>query len=93
MVYEIFEGNMDRLEKKLKRIEAKCSKYRCEFHYQKIGETYETVHDLNGELATGRFGRLRLSTPSRNGIIPQSQCVSIVDPTVVARTRILFAIP
>lgn len=55
MVYEIFEANMDRLEKKLKRIEAKCSKYGCEFHYQKIGETYETVHDLNGELATGRF--------------------------------------
>lgn len=55
MVYEIFEVNMDRLEKKLKRIEAKCSKYGCEFHYQKIGEAYETVHGLNGELVTGEF--------------------------------------
>lgn len=55
MVYKIFEANMERLEKKLKRIEAKCNKYGCEFHYQEIGETYETVHGLNGELATGRF--------------------------------------
>ena len=55
MVYKIFEGNLERLEKKLKAIEAKCNKYGCEFHYQKIGEEYETVYGIDGEKAIGKF--------------------------------------
>lgn len=32
MKYAIYEGNLDRLEKKLKRIFNKCKAYGCDFH-------------------------------------------------------------
>ena len=38
MKYAIYEGNLDRLEKKLKRIFNKCKAYGCDFHYQQTGE-------------------------------------------------------
>lgn len=33
MTYKIFEGNLERLEKKLTRIANKCKKYGCDFRY------------------------------------------------------------
>lgn len=36
--YRILEGNMERLEKKIQRIQNKCKKYNCEFHFEKVGE-------------------------------------------------------
>ncbi len=55
MVYEIFEQNMDRLEKKLTRISNKCKKYGCDFHYEKIGEVFRELRDDNGINYTARF--------------------------------------
>lgn len=55
MRYEIFEGNMERLQKKLKRIENKCRKYGCEFRFEIVGETFRTLFDDNREKYTARF--------------------------------------
>ena len=55
MRYEIFEGNMERLQKKLKRIENKCRKYGCEFRFEIVGETFHTLFDENREKYTARF--------------------------------------
>ena len=53
--YEIFEGNMERLEKKLTRIANKCKKYGCDFRYDKVGETFRKLIDDNGGEYTARF--------------------------------------
>lgn len=53
--YDIFEGNMERLEKKLTRIANKCEKYGCSFHYSKVGETFRTMEDENGIPYTAKF--------------------------------------
>lgn len=45
MLYEIFEGNMPRLQKKLATIKNKCNLYGCEFSYQEVGETFKQVKD------------------------------------------------
>ena len=55
MLYEIFEGNMDRLEKKLTRIANKCKKYDCDFHYEKVGEVFREIEDENKNKYTVRF--------------------------------------
>ena len=55
MMYEIFEGNMDRLEAKLTRIANKCKKYGCEFTYNKVGEVYRELVDDNKQKYTARF--------------------------------------
>ena len=48
MEYKIFEGNIERLEKKLNRISAKCKKYGNEFMYEKIGEEFAEHEDEDG---------------------------------------------
>ena len=51
MKYEIYEGNMNRLEKHMKRIAKKCDKYGCDFHYEIVGEVFkdfEETEDANG---------------------------------------------
>lgn len=55
MKYEIFEGNIDRLEKKLTRIANKCKKYGCEFTYKKIGEVYRELVDKNKQKYIAKF--------------------------------------
>lgn len=56
MTYEIFEGNMDRLSKKLTTISNKCAKYGCEFHFEELGETFRKVKDeATKEVYTARF--------------------------------------
>lgn len=56
MTYEIFEGNMDRLSKKLTTISNKCAKYGCEFHFEELGETFRKIKDENtNEVYTARF--------------------------------------
>lgn len=54
-VYAIYEGNMERLEKKLARIMNKCSAYGCEFHYEKVGEEYREMAEPCGRKHTARF--------------------------------------
>lgn len=48
--YAIFEGNMERLEKKALRIQNKCRKYGCDFCFEKVGEEFRpfAVIDENG---------------------------------------------
>ena len=56
MTYEIFEGNMERLSKKLTTISNKCAKYGCEFHFEELGEVFRNVKDEDsGEVYTARF--------------------------------------
>ncbi len=43
MKYSIFEGNLERLEKKLVRIQNKCKKYGADFHYEVVGEEFKEV--------------------------------------------------
>lgn len=41
--YAIWEGHMDALKKKVQRIEKKCEKYGCDFHFEEVGEEYREV--------------------------------------------------
>ncbi len=55
MKYAIYEGNIDRLEKKLKRISNKCKAYGCDFHYEQTGEEFRELKDEKGNKHTARF--------------------------------------
>lgn len=55
MRYAIYEGNMERIEKKMTRIQNKCRKYGCDFHYEEVGEEYRELKDKNGNIYTARF--------------------------------------
>lgn len=62
MKYAIYEGNLDRLEKKLKRIFNKCKAYGCDFHYEQTGEEFRELKDekrkqVHCPFCTGRSGR------------------------------------
>lgn len=46
MEFDIFEGNMERLREKMKKMEKKCAKYGNPFHYEEKGETFKTVDVL-----------------------------------------------
>ena len=48
--YTIFEGNIDRLEKKIETIQRKCNKYGFSFSYQRVGETYKSFTDEEGQV-------------------------------------------
>lgn len=53
--YFIYEGNLEKLEKKLGAIERKCAKYNVRFNYEKVGEEYREVKTEDGETITSRF--------------------------------------
>ena len=55
MTYSVYEGNMERLEKKLATIKAKCARYGCEFNYKQVGEEFNTVIAEDGSKVTARF--------------------------------------
>lgn len=55
MEYRIFEGNMERLEKKLQRIANKCKKYGNDFTYEKIGEEFAEHTDEDGNTYTVKY--------------------------------------
>lgn len=55
MQYAIFEGNLERLEKKLNHISNKCQKYGCTFHYEQVGELFKDLKDEQGNEYTARF--------------------------------------
>lgn len=52
--YFIYEGNLDRLEKKIKTISNKCAKYNVQFHYEKVGEEFRKVKTDEGTI-TAKF--------------------------------------
>ena len=53
--YSIFEGNMERLEKKLNRISNKCSMFGCSFTFNTVGEEFREVKNDAGQVHTLRF--------------------------------------
>lgn len=55
MQYSIFEGNMERLEKKINRISNKCKEFGCEFTYCQVGEEFKELENDQGNKYTARF--------------------------------------
>ena len=55
MQYSIFEGNMERLMKKITRIKNKCLKYGCDFHFEEVGEEFRELTDERKNKYTARF--------------------------------------
>lgn len=55
MEYKILSDNMERLEKKLKRIENKCHKYGNEFSFTKKDEVFEEITLDDGTKVTAKF--------------------------------------
>lgn len=53
--FAIYEGNMERLVKKINRIKNKCKEYGCDFHYAEVGEEFRTLKDENGNEYIARF--------------------------------------
>lgn len=53
--FAIYEGNMENLLKKIKRIENKCSKYGCTFHFAEVGEEFRELEDDQGRKYNARF--------------------------------------
>ena len=53
--YAILEGNMDRVLKKINRIQNKCRKYGCDFHFAEVGEEFRDVKSQDGSVRTCRF--------------------------------------
>ena len=53
--YAIYEGNMERLRKKITAIRNKCLKYGVDFTYEEVGETYKEFTDSHGEKYTLRY--------------------------------------
>ena len=57
--YAIYEGNMERLRKKLLRIQNKCAKFGTEFKYEEVGEEFREVRETDEDgrkyMETRRF--------------------------------------
>lgn len=85
MTYEIYEGNMERLSKKLTHISNKCAKYGCEFHFEELGESFRKVKDEDtGVVSTARFitvdvsGKAQISSWEFIATIEHSSPVNII---------------
>jgi hypothetical protein len=55
MTYAIYEGNLERLRKKVETIKNKCRKYGCDFHFEEVGEEIREVTDEYGHKCHRRF--------------------------------------
>lgn len=55
MLFKIYEGNIDALDKKMAHIQKKCEQYGCQFKYEKIGSHFETIVNGVGERWVARF--------------------------------------
>ena len=55
MRYAIYEGNMDRLQKKMVRIQNKCRKYGCDFRFEEVGEEFRDKELDNGDVIKVRY--------------------------------------
>lgn len=53
--YSIYEGHMDDLMRKVTKIQNKCKKFGCEFHFAKIGEEIKEVKNLDGYIVKCKF--------------------------------------
>lgn len=46
--YSIYEGRMEDLMKKITRIQNKCKKFGCDFHFEQVGEELKEVKCPDG---------------------------------------------
>lgn len=53
--FSVPEWNMETLRKKISRIQKKCEKLGCEFHYAETGEEFRKVETPDGHRFTARF--------------------------------------
>lgn len=53
--YSIYEGHMNDLMKKVTKIQNKCKKFGCEFHFAQVGEEIKEVKDTDGNLVKCKF--------------------------------------
>jgi len=87
MTYEIYEGNMDRLSKKLTTISNKCSRYGCEFHFEELGESFRDVKDeATGEVHTARFITVDVSGTARISNWEFIATIEHADPMNIVRS-------
>lgn len=54
-IFSIYEGNMKHLQSKIARIQNKCSKYGCQFHFQKVGENFQEFQNDCGFTVVKKF--------------------------------------
>lgn len=54
-IYHIYEGFIEKVEKAVKRIQAKCAKYGCDFHFNKVGEEFKEHKNPLGFIEKIRF--------------------------------------
>ncbi len=63
-IYYIYEGNMEKLEKKLLTIQNKCKKYNCDFVYDKLGEVMVEFEmetkDGKKDIGVSKFFKIRV---------------------------------
>lgn len=87
MTYEIYEGNMDRLIKKLSTISNKCRRYGCEFHFEELGESFRNVKDeVTGEVHTARFITVDVSGTARISNWEFIATIEHADPMNIVRS-------
>jgi hypothetical protein len=53
--YSVFAGHMEDLMKKVTKIQNKCKKFGCDFHFAQVGEELKEVTDLEGNIITCKF--------------------------------------
>lgn len=53
--FYIHEANIERLEKSLKTIQNKCTKYQLDFHYERVGEEIREYENNDGEKVFAKF--------------------------------------
>lgn len=55
MQFAIHESNLDRLQKKVTRIQNKCKKYGCDFLYREVGEEFRTLDEGTSKERVERY--------------------------------------
>lgn len=84
--YAIYEGHMNDLRKKITRIQNKCRKYGCEFHFAEVGEEFRevedptTLHPMTGK-PVSRTCRFVLVEAEGTAIINDWQFIASVEHT------------
>ena len=53
--YTVYEGFMDELRNKIAKIERRCAKLGCEFHYAEVGEEYREIIDETNRMHICKF--------------------------------------
>ena len=53
--YSIYESHMNDLMQKVTKIQNKCKKFGCDFHFAQVGEEIKEVKDLDGNLVKCKF--------------------------------------